>query len=303
MDSNAIKKELEIKIPEKNIYINESMKKHTSFKIGGNADIYVKIKTIEELEFLLNVINKNKIQITILGNGSNILVKDKGIRGIVCKIGMDEYKILKDNEVIVEAGLLNSKLSKVLLDNELSGFEFANGIPGTIGGAIKQNAGAFGSEMKDIIKEVTYIDLKDNKIKTLSNKECKFKYRNSIFFELNTIIVRAILKFEKKDRSEIYDKMNKNIESRKEKQPIDMPSAGSTFKRGNDFITAKLIDECGLKGYSIGDAMISDKHAGFIVNKGEAKAKDVIELINYVKETVKEKKEKNIELEIEIIGE
>lgn len=203
----------------------------------------------------------------------------------------------------VGAGVLLSKLSNVALENKLTGMEFACGIPGTVGGAIRMNAGAHGKEMKDVINKVTYID-KDGKIYTIGNNECKFENRKSIFSRNhNYIILSAQIKLEHGNKEEITNKMNEHLIFRKEKQPISYPSAGSVFKRGENYISAKLIDECGLKGFSVGDAEVSKMHAGFIINKGNAKAKDVLELINIIKEKVYEKFNIKIEEEIEILGE
>lgn len=292
-------------MPEEDIYIDEPMCKHTTFRIGGNADIFVKIRSIEQIKQIIQLSRENKISLQILGNGSNVLVKDKGIRGIVAKICMESYTFINSETVKVDAGMLNGKLSRVLLENSLSGFEFASGIPGTIGGAIKMNAGAYGSQMSDIVVSTSYIDLKDEniEIKELNNTEHEFEYRKSFFSGKDTVILNTTLKFTKANREDIQAKINENNQSRKEKQPTDKPSAGSTFKRGNGFITAQLIDQCGLKGITVGGAQVSEKHAGFVINTGNATAEDVIELTNEVKEKVFEKFQKDIELEIEIIGE
>ena len=302
------------------IFLNEPMKKHTSFRIGGNAEIFIKVTTIDEIQFILSICKKNNIPLTIIGNGSNILVKDTGIQGIVLKIDIDKIEIndLKENDICgkdeiidknekyaiitVGAGTLLGKLAQVLFKNSITGFEFASGIPGTIGGAIKMNAGAYGSEFKDIVLETTCIDL-DGKIMKLDNRQQKFEYRKSIFKNEKFIILesRLLLKYAK-DITVIKEKMDEYKKARLEKQPIEFPSAGSTFKRGEDFITAKLIDECGLKGYSIGGAQVSTKHAGFVINTGDATAEDVLTLINFIKKSVFEKFGKNIELEVEILG-
>ncbi len=284
---------------------NESMSKHTSFKIGGNADILVKANNEKDIKSVLEISNKENIPIYVMGNGSNILVKDNGIRGIVLMICMDIYKIDKqENKTIVTAGagVKLGGLAQELLKQEITGFEFASGIPGTIGGAIRMNAGAHGKEMKDIVVTTTYIDEYGN-LKTISNKEQEFSYRNSVFSKNKWIIINTVLEFEYGTKEEIQEKMQEYARYRKEKQPITYPSAGSSFKRGEDFITAKLIDECGLKGYSIGGAKISDLHAGFIINTGNATADDVLKLVEYTKEKVFEKFNKTIELEIEVIGE
>lgn len=289
------------KIPKDNIRLNEDMSKHTSIKIGGPADIFIKIKTIEELKYILEVAKEKNIPITVIGNGSNLLVKDKGIRGIVLQIKIDEISV-NATEIEVGAGTLLSKLSKTAYENSLAGLEFAAGIPGTIGGAITMNAGAYGGEFKDIVVSTTYID-KDLNIHTISNKEHNFEYRNSIFKDKNFIILKSKLKLKEDMKENIEAKMKQNSNKRKESQPIEYPSAGSVFKRGNGFITAEAIDKCGLKGYNIGDAYVSEKHAGFIVNKGKATAKDVIDLIEYIKQVVYEKYKIKIEMEIKIIGE
>ena len=299
-----ISEKLEKIIDKENIYLNESMKKHTSFKIGGNADVFVYIKTKEELINLLKFVNENDIKLTIIGNGTNLLVSDLGIRGITAKIDIKEIEFLNDTEVKVSCGIPNGKLSFDLQEKGLTGFEFASGIPGTIGGAIKQNAGAYYHEVKELIKEVKVIDRKTLEIKTLTNEECKFSYRRSIFHESNQyIIISCIMKFEKGNPEEIRDKINEYREFRMSSQPQDYPNAGSIFKRLEGFMTAKAIDDLGLKGYRVGGAEVSTKHAGFIVNVGDATCKDVLDLIDYIKTRVKEEYGKEIETEIELIGE
>ena len=290
-------------IPKERIHINEPMSKHTSFKIGGNAKILVNIVSVFELQEILKILKKENIRIIIIGNGSNILVSDKGIDGIVLKIEIKKFEIQKIDSkyrITLGAGCKLGEISYKLADKNISGFEFASGIPGTIGGAIRMNAGAYGSEMKDIVNSITYID-RDGQISKINNKEAKFEYRNSIFSKKDYIIIETEIELESGKKEEIIEKIKEYQKNRKEKQPIEYPSAGSVFKRGDGFITAKLIDECGLKGYQIGDAQISEKHAGFIINKGNAKAKDVEDLIKYIKKQVLEKFEVEIETEIEII--
>lgn len=317
-------------IPAEQIHMNEPMSKHTSFKVGGNADIFIKIKNLDELKYVIKEARKTNNHITIIGNGSNVLVKDKGIRGFVLNIDFTNISITEaeDNSVIVTAGagVKLASLAHELMNKGISGFEFASGIPGTIGGAIKMNAGAYGAEMKDIVistkcldlkeydrlSDKTYIDdieieeiLKKSKkpeIVELSNKEQEFSYRNSVFQNKRYVILETTLKLKHGKTEEIKEKMEELSKSRKEKQP-NFPSAGSTFKRGDNYITAKLIDECGLKGKQIGGAKVSEKHAGFIINTGDATAQNIIDLINYVKEEVLKKTGKVISLEIEIIGE
>ena len=294
------------KIPNENILKNEPMKKRTSFKIGGNAEIFIKAKDINEIREVLQIAKDNNIPLTVIGNGSNILVKDNGIEGIVLKVEIDGIEIENTDDgcavVSVGAGVLLGKLAQILLKKSISGFEFASGIPGTIGGAVRMNAGAYGSEFKDIVIETTYMDY-DGNIFTINNEQQKFEYRKSIFKDKKWIILESklLLKYVE-DSSLIKEKMDEFKKSRIEKQPIEYPSAGSTFKRGSDFITAKLIDECGLKGYKVGNAQVSTKHAGFVINTGDATAKDVLELVDIIKKSVYQKFEKEIELEVEIIG-
>ena len=329
MNIIQICRELTNEIPSEQIYMNEPMSKHTTFKVGGNADIFIKVKNIEQLKYVIKIAKKNDIHIYIIGNGSNILVKDNGIRGIVVKIEFEYIKIVKNNKealVTVGAGVKLMQLAQELLKNSITGFEFASGIPGTIGGAVKMNAGAHGGEMKDIVLSTKCLDLKrydmleekkyiddieiteniekndEPEIIELSNEEQKFEYRNSVFSNKSYIILETKLRLAYGDKHDIEENMKEFLNKRSDTQPRE-PSAGSTFKRGDDYITAKLIDECGLKGYTIGGAKVSEKHAGFIVNKGGATAQDILELISYVKETVYQKTGKCIRLEIDVIGE
>jgi len=289
-------------IPQERVLKDEPMSKHTSLKIGGPADLFIKAKNLEELKHIIDIAKTHQFPITVIGNGSNLLVKDKGIRGIAVKLDLCNINI-KDEIMEVEAGAKLPIVAKVAYENSLSGLEFASGIPGTIGGAIKMNAGAYGGEFKDIVLETTYIDSELN-LKTIQNEEHKFSYRYSIFDNTNdNIIISTKLKLNKDNQENIKRKIEENSAKRKEKQPIDFPNAGSTFKRKNEYIPAEIIDKCGLKGYNIGDAYVSEKHAGFIVNKGKATAEDVIKLIEHIKKTVKEKYEIELELEIKILGE
>lgn len=293
--------EIEKIISKDKIFINEPMSKYTSFKIGGPAECLIKIQTIQELKNILKYIKENDLKLTIIGNGSNILVADEGIKGIVIKIEIEKLDIDEETTTLkVGSGTKLGMLAQKCLKNELTGLEFASCIPGTVGGAVRMNAGAHGKEMKDIVKEITFIDRNCN-IKTINNKDAKFEYRHSLFSEKDYIILEVEIKLEKGSKNEIKSKMDEYLQFRKEKQPIEYANAGSTFKRGTDFITAKLIDECGLKGHQIGGAQISEKHAGFIINKKSAKAKDVIELMEYTKKEVYNKFGKVIEPEIEIL--
>ena len=304
MNIKEILENSNLTIPKDNILYNEDMKKHTTFKIGGPAECFIKIKTKEELKEILNIAKENKIPVTILGNGSNILVLDGGIEGITLTIQIEYIDIKQNGEkykIYVGGGYKLSKLAQICLKNEISGFEELSGIPGTIGGAVSMNAGAHGKEMKDVVEKIKCVDINGNE-KEFLNEEAKFEYRKSIFKGNSYIVTEVVLNLEKGKKEEIKAKMDEYSQYRKTKQPIEYPSAGSTFKRGKDYITAKLIDDAGLKGYSIGDAVVSTKHSGFVINKGNASAKDVLDLVKYIKDTIEEKFNKQIELEIEVVG-
>lgn len=305
MEDLKIPNELENIISKDKIKVDEPMNKYTSFKTGGKVDYYIKAENRQEISDIIKYAKQNKIPLHIIGNGSNILVSDEGIRGIVLKIDLKGIKIEEqDNQFIVTvaAGEKVMALAQKLLQNSITGFEELSGIPGTIGGAIKMNAGAHGREMKDIVISTTYMN-EDGKIYELTNEEQEFTYRHSTFFEHKYVILETKLLLQKGDKEQIEAKMNEYFTWRKDKQPLEYPSAGSTFKRGDNFITAKLIDDCGLKGYTIGGAQISEKHAGFIINKESATSKDIFELIKYTKTKVYEKFKVRIEEEVEIIGE
>ena len=306
MDNKEILNNLEKIISKEKIKQNEPMKEHTSLKIGGPAEFFVKVNSVEELKKVLQLSKINKIPLTVVGNGSNLLVLDKGIKGIVVKTELKQIQIENINEekveVIVDDGVQLGLLAQKLLKEEITGFEELSGIPGTIGGAIVMNAGAHGKELKDIVTEVKAIDY-DGNIHIFTNKQSKFKYRHSKFSDNEYIILQVKLLLEKGKKEDIKSKMDEYAKYRKEKQPIEYPSAGSTFKRGTDFITSKLIDDAGLKGYSIGGAKISEKHAGFVINTGNATAQDILDLVKYVTDIVYEKFGKKIELEVKILGE
>lgn len=304
LEAERVLSDLKKVIPEENIKINEPMSKHTSFKTGGPAEIYIIGKTLEQIQAALKYSNQNNIQLYIIGNGSNLLVSDEGIKGIVLKIAVDNIETLEsDFGVLVKAGagVKIMALAQILKKDGITGFEELAGIPGTMGGANYMNAGAYGKELKDIIVSTKAINKETGKIETLKNEEQELKYRNSIFKNRKYIIIETMLNLQKGIPEEIERKMSNFLNQRKEKQPIEYPSAGSTFKRGEKFITAKLIDECGLKGYQIGGAQISEKHAGFIINKNNATSKDILDLIKYTKKKVFEKFGVQIEEEVEII--
>lgn len=288
-------------IDSQRVLLNEPMAKHTSFKIGGPADVFIIANTVAELKYILEIAKSNIIPVTCIGNGSNLLVKDKGIRGITVKLNFKDIKI-NDEEIEAGSGVALPILAKTAYENSLSRLEFASGIPGTVGGAVKMNAGAYGGEFKDIVVNTTFLD-ENLEIHTISNKEQEFSYRHSIFSETNDIIISTKIKLQKENKELIKNKMDENWVKRKTKQPINFPNAGSIFKRKNEYIAAEIIDKCGLKGYNINDAYVSELHAGFIVNKGTATAQDVLNLIEYIKNVVQEKYGIELELEIRVIGE
>lgn len=282
---------------------NESMAKHTTFHVGGKADMYVSVKSVEELSSLIKLARETDTPFTVIGNGSNILVKDKGIRGLVIEIGsgMSAYE-LKGNRIYAEAGILLSRLASLALNNSLTGMEEISGIPGTLGGGIYMNAGAYGGELKNIVKTVTYID-EYGEEKTVTADECEFGYRKSIFTSGGKYIVSAVIELSEGDRTEISEKMADYAKRRREKQPLSLPSAGSTFKRPEGYFAGALIQESGLKGYKSGGAMISDLHAGFVVNYDNATSQDILDVIKHTQETVLNKFGVMLETEVKIIGE
>lgn len=281
---------------------DEPMSSHTSFKIGGNADYFSTPKNIEELKRIIAFCKKNNLSYFILGNGSNTLVSDYGIGGIVIDISKGfSYISIDEKKIIAGAGTLLSKIASEACKNSLSGLEFAAGIPGSVGGAIYMNAGAYGGEIKDVITNVTYLDESGN-LEKLAADKLDFGYRKSFFSGKKFVIIEAEFDLNKSNSIKIREKMNELNKKRAEKQPINMPSAGSVFKRPEGHFAAALIEQAGLKGYSVGDAQVSDKHAGFIINKGKASAQDVIELVKYIQQKVFDKFSVMLEPEIKLIG-
>lgn len=287
------------------IIYDEEMSKHTSFKIGGKADIFAVVDSVEDLIQIEKYAKENNIFTFIMGNGSNLLVSDNGIRGIVIKLG-DEFKKISIEEEYITVGAACSinALAQFALENELTGFEWAFGIPGSVGGAVFMNAGAYGGSMSDVVFETTYLDENYNLCK-LESDEHKFGYRKSVFKtkEINGIILSTKIKLKKGDKKEIWEGMQKYINARIEKQPLNMPSAGSVFKRPDGHFVGKMIEDLGLKGFTIGGAQVSEKHAGFIVNLGDATSKDIKELIKYIQSKVKEKYNVDLETEVLEVGE
>ncbi len=284
------------------VLFDEPMKKHTTFKIGGNADVFISPKNVDEVKKSVSLCKEFDIPYYIIGNGSNLLVGDKGFRGVIIQIFKNMNNIeVSGNTIIAESGAFLTSVSKKALENSLTGLEFAAGIPGTIGGGVCMNAGAYGGEMKDVVKKVTL--LKDSEVVEFSNEDACFEYRNSKILKENMIVLSTELTLEKGNFDEIKEKMNGFNKSRVEKQPLEFPSAGSTFKRPVGYFAGKLIMDSGLRGYSVGGASVSEKHCGFVINKGGATAKDVITLIENVKNIVNDKFGVILEPEIRIIGE
>lgn len=294
------------KLFEKNIYgtvlFNEPMKNHTTFRIGGPCEVLVEPETEEQILNVLNLIKENNLRYMVIGNGSNLLVKDIGIKGVVLKI-LDKFSEIKINgtEIIANSGAKLSKIAKIAIENELKGFEFASGIPGSIGGAVTMNAGAYGFEMKDVIKSVRVIE-KALTIKEYSKDEMNFKYRNSKVQDDNLIVLSVIIQLEKGNIEEITENYNEYTRLRKMKQPLEYCSAGSTFKRPVGFYAGKLINDSGLRGYRYKDAQVSEKHCGFIINRGNADFEQVYTLIKTVQDKVYEKFNVMLEHEVKIVG-
>ncbi len=281
---------------EENIFVNEPMKKHTTFKTGGNADYLVTPTSKEEMIELLKI----DIPKTVIGNGSNLLVKDGGIRGLVIQLSKNDRYTINENVIEAGSGIFVAKLSQLALKEGLTGLEFACGIPGTLGGAIYMNAGAYGGEMSNVVVETDFLR-ENGEIETITDHQ--FAYRKSIFQNMNGIILSSRLKLEKGNVDEIKSKMDEYKTARNTKQPVNFPSAGSTFKRPEGYFAGKLIEDAGLKGYRIGGAEVSTLHAGFVINADNATSKDILELISYIQKTVNEKFGVNLETEVKIIGE
>ncbi|MCB5246323.1 MAG: UDP-N-acetylmuramate dehydrogenase [Candidatus Cloacimonadaceae bacterium] len=281
---------------------------YTSFKIGGPAEVFCQPKSIYELIDILKFAISFNINYFILGNGSNILVSDKGIEGIVIKTSALNKMERKENLISGYCGASLKNLCYFAREEGLSGLEFASGIPATVGGAVFMNAGAFGYEIKDVLLSSDYLEpnldsLNSlNPIKHLSAKEHNLAYRSSVFQKQKLIHIKSIFQLQPEDPKIIAERMHSFENKRKEKQPLDLPSAGSVFKRPDGFFTGKLIEECGLRGYQIGKAAISEKHCGFIVNLGGATAADVLALIKYVQDAVYSKFGVNLETEIRFLG-
>lgn len=280
---------------------NEPMSKHTTFKIGGNASLVVYPESETQISEIVKAAKQEDIRLITIGNGSNLLVDDDGIDA--CVMILDEHfsdiKLIDEETIYASAGAMLIKVCRFAYENGLSGLEFAYGIPGTCGGGAFMNAGAYGGEMKDVLVKCSHID-KDGNIGCLENDDLKLSYRHSAYYDNDCIITGLYLKLNKGDKAEIKEKMDDLISRRRNKQPLEFPSAGSTFKRPEGYFAGALIEECGLRGRSVGGAQVSEKHCGFVINKGGATCKDVLELCKICSDTVYDKKGVKLEMEIRV---
>lgn len=290
-------------VSEEDILTREYMKNHTSFKIGGSADFLVTPRTVDQIQNLIKTLKKENVPVFIMGNGSNLLVSDKGIRGVVIKLSKNFSSFsISGDEVTAQSGILLSTLSKSIVNESLSGFEFASGIPGTIGGAVTMNAGAYDSEMKNIVEEVVAMDM-DGNIKTFTNQEMNFRYRKSRVTDETLVVLEAKLKLEKGNIEDIKAKIDDFTVRRTTKQPLTAYSAGSTFKRPEGYFAGKLIEDAGLKGIIMRNAAVSSLHSGFVINTGDATCENILELIEFIKLTVFSKFGVMLEEEVRVVGE
>ena len=299
MNMEAVTAALAGLVPEENILVNEPMKKHTTFRIGGEAACYVKIENVKQLAEVQGCLQKMDVPMLVIGNGSNLLVSDDGFAGVVLEI-CDKMNAIRveGTKMIVQAGALMSKIAKVAYENGLTGFEFAAGIPGTIGGGTVMNAGAYGGELKQVITSVKMLD-DAGETAELTGEEMEFGYRTSIIKKRPYIVVEVTLQLREGKKEEILARMEDLALRRRDKQPLEYPSAGSTFKRPEGYFAGELIMKAGLRGYRVGGAQVSEKHCGFVINAGEATAEDVLTLMDHVKNVVKETF--GVELEPEVI--
>lgn len=300
--SSAIYEFLLAQAPKENILFDEPMSRHTTFRVGGEAQCFVRISDREQLQKIIPYLQQVEIPFFILGNGSNLLVGDKGYQGVVLQIGDRMNQITADGDrMVVQAGALLSQVARTALERGLTGFEFASGIPGTIGGGVVMNAGAYGGEMKQVVERVTVMD-RQGEILELSGDEMEFGYRTSIIKNRPFIVLEVCLKLSFGNSDDIRAKMEELTRKRKEKQPLEFASAGSTFKRPEGYFAGKLIMDAGLRGYSIGGACVSEKHCGFVINTGKATAADVAEVIWEVQDRVKDRFGVTLEPEVVFLG-
>ena len=293
---------LEKVITKGTILTGEPMSRHTSFQIGGPADVFVQPATGDEVRQAICLAREEQIPFFVVGNGSNLLVSDDGFRGMIIQIGRNLQEIsVVDDEIYVQAGALLSRVARTALEHELTGMEFAAGIPGSLGGAVAMNAGAYGGEMKDILVEAEVLT-PEGEIRNLTLEELDLGYRHSCIFEKDYIVLGARLRLEKGDKEAIKTRMDELAKARREKQPLEYPSAGSTFKRPEGYFAGALIQDAGLKGYTVGGAQVSEKHSGFVVNRGGATAEEVLFLIRQVQKKVKNRFGVTMEPEVRMLG-
>ena len=287
---------------QENVMKDEPMKKHTTFRIGGPADYFVTPESREEIQAIVELCKKEEIPYSVIGNGSNLLVGDKGYRGVILQIfkKMNQIRV-EENKIYAGAGALLSKIAATALSESLTGFEFAAGIPGTLGGACVMNAGAYGGEMKDVLETVTVLT-RDGDVKTLTKDELELGYRTSVIAKKDYIVLSAVIRLENGKKEEIKAVMDDLKEKRITKQPLEYPSAGSTFKRPEGYFAGKLIQDAGLRGFQVGGAQVSEKHCGFVVNKDQATAADVMNLMNQVSDKVYEMSGVRLEPEVKRLG-
>ncbi len=286
-----------------NVFVDEPMSNHTTFRIGGNADVFVSVINDHEVVDLIDYLKKNDIPYYVIGKGSNLLVSDKGYRGVIIEIGSNYSGIrIIGTEIVAKAGTAMSRLSHFAMENGYTGLEFASGIPGTVGGGVIMNAGAYGGEMRQVVYRVRVLT-QAGEIKMLSNSEMEFEYRNSKAKKEGYIILQTEFRLGKGNPEVIEGIMKELSAKRREKQPLEYPSAGSTFKRPEGYFAGKLVADAGLKGYSVGGAQVSEKHAGFLINKDHATAEDMYQLINNVKQKVLETYSVELEPEVIFLGE
>lgn len=280
----------------------EPMSKHTSFRIGGPADLFVQPANEEELWNALHLARQEKVPFFIVGNGSNLLVSDEGFRGMILHTGGMLKDIFVEGDVIyAQAGALLSTVAKTALEHGLAGMEFAAGIPGTLGGAVCMNAGAYGGEMKDILLDAEVLTQEGERL-VLPVEELNLSYRHSVIFEKNYVVLAAHIRLSRGDTAEIKNRMNELAGARRDKQPLEYPSAGSTFKRPEGYFAGKLIQDAGLKGYTVGGAQVSEKHSGFVINRGGATAEEVRFLIRQVQQKVRSQFGVELEPEVRMLG-
>ena len=301
MNQNIIEKFNDL-LGEEKVKVDEPMKRHTTFRIGGPADYFLLPSSEEELRGILKICKNEELPYFILGNGSNLLVSDQGYEGVIIQIYKQMNRVeITENEMHAQAGALLSMIANRAMEAELTGFEFAAGIPGTLGGACVMNAGAYGGEMKDVLETVTVLT-RDGDVKTLTKDELELGYRTSVIAKKDYIVLSAVIRLENGRKEEIKAVMDDLKEKRITKQPLEYPSAGSTFKRPEGYFAGKLIQDAGLRGFQVGGAQVSEKHCGFVVNKDQATAADVMNLMNQVSDKVYEMSGVRLEPEVKRLG-